>query len=63
MHTFYQFVDKQSLRAVILNEGIVLIKIVVYMAFIVEGEDKLVVPFMVVTFYLLCFKILLTRPK
>lgn len=44
-----QFIDMERIRAVILNEGITMQRVVYYMAFVVEGEKNLVVAFKVHT--------------
>lgn len=40
-----QFLDTARIRAIIINEGITMHRVVFYLAFIVEGSDKMVVAF------------------
>ena len=42
-----QFIEKKQIKNLIINEGIKSYKIVYYLAFMVEGKDKLVIPFQV----------------
>jgi hypothetical protein len=43
----HTFIDKQKIKSIIINEGIVCYDIVFYMAFIVEGKNKIVLAFQV----------------
>lgn len=40
-----QFLDLQRVRAVLINEGITMHRVVYYLAFVVEGRDRLLVAF------------------
>lgn len=40
-----QFLDKAKVRAVLINEGITMHRVVFYLAFVVEGRDRLVIAF------------------
>jgi len=43
----YRFIDRSNIKDVILNEGVSVFRVVYYMAFIVDGRDKLDVAFQV----------------
>lgn len=45
--SFRQFIDLARVRAVIINEGITLCRVVYYLALVVEGRQDLVVAFQV----------------
>lgn len=40
-----QFLDKAKIKAILINEGITMHRVVFYLAFVVEGRDKMVVAF------------------
>ena len=41
----YRFIEKAEISDIIINEGITFSRVVYYMAFIVQNQDKLVVAF------------------
>lgn len=47
MTWFYRpkFLDRTKIRAVLINEGITMHRVVMYLAFVVQGRDKLVIAF------------------
>lgn len=53
-HPKPQFLDLQRVRAVVINEGITMHRVVYYMALLVEGKDKLVVAFPVRAAWVSC---------
>lgn len=40
-----QFLDKAKIKAILINEGITMHRVVFYLAFVVDGRDKMVVAF------------------
>ena len=40
-----QFLDKAKIKAILINEGITMHRVVFYLAFVVTGRDKMVVAF------------------
>jgi hypothetical protein len=41
------FIDKTKIKSIIINEGIHLYQVVYYLAFIVEGKEKMVLAYQV----------------
>ena len=44
-HKKVRFIDKSKIRGVVLNEGITMHRVIVYMAFLVHGQQKMAVAF------------------
>eukprot|EP01101_Sappina_pedata_P003992 TRINITY_DN1633_c0_g1_i2.p3 TRINITY_DN1633_c0_g1~~TRINITY_DN1633_c0_g1_i2.p3 ORF type:complete len:128 (+),score=34.68 TRINITY_DN1633_c0_g1_i2:160-543(+) len=43
--SIHRFVDKTQIKSIVINEGIHSFRVIFYMAFIVKGQDKMIIAF------------------